>query len=292
MSQRRVWGLFVALILTALLLITFDFRDDEGLTDSGREVATAGLAPFERSVGWVVAPLRRFGDGVRDLAATRSENQRLRSEVDELRERRRAVVDLEREVSELRALLGYRSDSGLATVAARVIAVSPSNFEWTMTIDAGERDGVRRGMAVVDANGLVGRVLSTTPTASRVLLVVDPNFSVAARVAGSSALGSVDGRGSDAMRFSPLDPRVTVGRGEEVVTATFRGSSIPAGIPIGRIVSEDTRSSRLASVFELLPFVDAARLDHVLVVIAAPAEDVPPFEDSDALDVPPAVGGG
>jgi len=292
MSQRRVWGLFVALVLTALVLITLDFREDDGLTDVGRDAATVGLAPFERSVGRIVSPLRRLGDGVVDLVATRSENQRLRSEVEELRERRRAFADLEREIVELRALLGYRGESGMETVAARVISVAPSNFEWTMTIDAGERDGVVRGMAVVDANGLVGRVLSTTPTASRVLLAVDPNFSVAARSVRSSTLGVLDGRGNDPMRFSPLDPRTTVGREEEVVTATFRGSAIPAGIPIGRVISEDTRSSRLSSVFEVRPFVDAARLDHVLVVIAAPAEDVPPFEDSDDLDIPTTADAG
>jgi rod shape-determining protein MreC len=292
MSQRRVWGLFVALVLTALVLITLDFREDDGLTDSGRDAATAGLAPFERSIGRVIAPLRRLGDGLVDLVATRSENQRLRSEVEDLRERRRAFADLEREIAELRALLGYRADAGLQTVAARVIAVAPSNFEWTMTIDAGERDGVVRGMAVIDANGLVGRVLSTTPTAARVLLAVDPNFSVAARSVGTSALGVVDGRGNDPMRFSPLDPRTTIARADEVVTATFRGSAIPAGIPIGRVISEDTRSSRLSSVFEVLPFVDAARLDHVLVVLAAPAEDVAPFEDADELDLPAPVGRG
>lgn len=286
MIRRRVWGLFVALVLTALVLITLDFRDDEGVTDAGRDVASAGLAPFERSLTRVVSPLRRLGVGVTDLFATRSENQRLRSEVEELRERRRAYADLERELDDVRALLGFRDDLGLGAVPARVIAVSPSNFEWTMTIDAGARDGVVRGMAVVDANGLVGRVLSTTTTASRVLLAVDPNFSVAARSVGTSALGLVDGRGSDAMRFGPLDPRAVITEGDELVTATFPGSAIPAGIPIGRVVSQDTRSSRLSSVFEVLPFSDPARLDHVLVVRSAPAAEVGPFEDDDAITVP------
>ena len=284
MSQRRVWGLFVALVLTAFVLITLDLRGDEGPADAGRDVAATGLAPFERGLARVLSPFRRFGDGVTDLVATRAENQRLRAEVEELRERRRAFADLERELAETRALLGYRDAAGLEAVPARVIAVSPSNFEWTLTIDVGERDGVVRGMAVVSAQGLVGRVLSTTASASRVLLAVDPNFSVASRSVTTSALGLVDGRGSDAMRFSPLDPRQTVGEDDEIVTATFPGSAIPAGIPIGRIVAQDERSSRLSSVYAILPFVDVTRLDHVLVVLAAPAADVPPFEDSDDLD--------
>jgi rod shape-determining protein MreC len=285
MSQRRVWGLFVALILTALVLVTVDFREGEGPADAGRDVAAIGLAPFERGLARVLAPVRRLGDGVVDLFATRSENQRLRAEVAELRERRRAFADLERELAETRALLGYRDDAELETAPARVIAVSPSNFEWTLTIDVGERDGVERGMAVVAAEGLVGRVLTTTATAARVLLAVDPNFSVAARSVGTSALGLVDGRGSDAMRFGPLDPRRTVEDGDEIVTATFPGSAIPAGIPIGRIVGQDARSSRLSSVYELLPFVDVTRLDHVLVVLSGPAVEVPPFEDSDDLGI-------
>ena len=285
MNRRRVWGLFVALVLTALVLITIDFREDDVVADAGRDAASAGLAPFERGLSRVVSPLRRLGVNVADLFTTRSENQRLRDEVAELRERRRAYADLERELADVRALLGFRDDLGLTTTPARVIAVSPSNFEWTMTIDVGERDGVVRGMAVVDANGLVGRVLSTTASASRVLLLIDPNFSVAARSVSTSALGLVDGRGSDAMRFGPIDPRVVLAEGDELVTATFPGSAVPSGIPIGRVISQDERSSRLTSVFRVLPFVDAARLDHVLVVLAGPAPIVPPFEDSDGLDV-------
>ena len=292
MSQRRVWRLFVALVLSALVLITLDFRDDDGPTDAARDTATSGLAPFERSLARVLAPVRRLGEGGVDLFATRSENQRLRAEVEELRERRRAFADLEREIAELRALLGFRETAELVTVPARVIAVSPSNFEWTLTIDVGERDGVTRGLAVVAADGLIGRVLTTTPSASRVLLAVDPNFSVAARSVQTSALGVVDGRGSEPMRFSPLDPRQPVGADDEVVTATFPGSSIPAGIPVGRLAGQDDRSSRLSSVFALQPFVDVTRLEHVLVVLAPEAEDVPPFEDDGTAEpLLPGAGG-
>jgi len=289
MSQRRVWGLFVGLVITALVLITLDFREDDGFTDAARDVASVGFEPFERGLARVVSPLRGAGVSMRDLLATRAENQQLRAEVEDLRERRRAYADLEREVVELRDLLDYRATFGATTATARVIAVSPSNFEWTMTIDVGAQQGVVRGMAVVSRDGLVGRVLSTTANASRVLLLVDPNFSVAARNLGSASIGVIDGRGVEPLRFDPLDPRTPVREGDEVVTATFPGSAIPAGIPIGRISSGETSGSRLAIAYDVRPFVDVVRLDHVLVVLAPPAHDVPPFEDSDELSVPRPV---
>jgi len=283
MNQRRVWGLFVGLVITALVLVTLDFRDDDGVVGPAREAATVGFEPFERGLARLVAPVRNLGVTVRDLVATRAENQQLRAEVEELRERRRAYADLEREIGELRDLLDYRTSSGLVTATARVIAVSPSNFEWTMTIDAGERAGITRGMAVINGDGLVGRVLSTTATAARVLLVVDPNFSVAARTVGGAAIGVIDGRGTEPLRFDPLDPGTEVREGEEIVTATFQGSAIPAGIPVGRVVSGRGSSSRLTSSYEVRPFVDVVRLDHVLVVLRFPAPVVPQFEDSDDL---------
>jgi rod shape-determining protein MreC len=292
MNQRRVWGLFVGLVITAMVLVTLDFRDDGGVTDAARDAASVGFEPFERGLTRLVIPVRRLGDGLRDLLATRTENQQLRAEVEDLRERRRAFADLEREITELRDLLDYRAASGFTTATGRVISVSPSNFEWTMTIDVGSREGVERGMAVVNGDGLVGRVLSTTATASRVLLAIDPNFSVAARTVGGASIGVVDGRGAEPLRFDPLDPRAGIRQGDEVVTATFPGSAVPAGIPIGRVSSSEVGGSRLAVFYDVRPFVDIVRLDHVLVILSAPAPVVPPFEDSDALDVPRSDAGG
>ncbi len=290
-QRRRVRGLFAALIVTALILVTLDFRSDgDGPTDSAREAATVGVAPFERSLAAVVSPVRRLNDTLRDLVQTRAENQRLRAHNDELLERRRAYADLERELTELRALIGLREDFELTTVAARVIAVSPSNFEWTVSIDVGERDGVERGMAVMSSSGLVGRVLQTTTTVSRVLLVIDPNFSVAARSVSSSGIGVLDGRGSEPLRFSPLDARVLLEDGDELVTATFAGSAIPAGIPIGLVAARED-ASRLTSSYSVRPFVDVASLDLVLVVLAAPYATLPLMEDSDGITFvrPPLV---
>jgi rod shape-determining protein MreC len=284
-SGRRVRTLFAGLMLTALVLVTLDARDDG---TAPRGAATAALEPLGSPLARALQPVRDLDDAVRDLLATRAENRRLRAENEELRARRAADADLVRQVEELRALVGLRDDLALDTVPARVISVTPSNFEWTLTIDAGTDDGVTRGMAVVSGDGLVGRVLLATGDAARVLLLIDPNFSVAARAVGGDGLGVLDGRGSEAMRFAPLDARLPVAEGDELVTATFPGSAVPAGIPIGRLTVREDTDSRLRAAYGVGPYVDVAALDHVLVVLAPPAPEVPSLEDSAGvpLDVP------
>lgn len=282
---RRVRTLFAGLMLTALVLVTLDARD---AAEAPRGAATAALEPLGSPLARALQPVRDLDDAVRDLLATRAENRRLRAENDELRARRTSEQDLERQLADLRGLVGLRDRLGLDAVAARVIAVTPSNFEWTLTIDAGTADGVERGMAVVSAEGLVGRVLLASEDAARVLLLIDPNFSVAARAVGGDGLGVLDGRGSEPLRFGPLDARLAVEAGDELVTATFPGSAVPAGIPIGRLTAREDTDSRLRASYAVAPYVEATALDHVLVVLAPPAPEVPAFEDSSGvpLDVP------
>ncbi len=275
--SRRVRALFAGLMLTALVLVTVDSRDG---TEEPRGAATAALEPLGSPLARALHPVRDLDVAVRDLLATRSENRRLRAENDELRARRASDLDLERQLADLRALVGIRDRLGHDAVAARVIAVTPSNFEWTVTIDVGASDGVLRGMAVVNGDGLVGRVLLTTEDAARVLLLIDPNFSVAARALGSDGIGVLDGRGSEPLRFSPLDARLPVGEGDELVTATFPGSRIPAGIPVGRLAAREETDSRLRASYAVGPYVGTAALDHVLVLVVPPSPVVPAFEDS------------
>ncbi|MGA1774799.1 MAG: rod shape-determining protein MreC [Nitriliruptoraceae bacterium] len=289
--ERRVRTLFAALMLLALVLVTLDARDG---AEAPRGAATAALEPLGSPLSRALQPVRDLDDAVRDLLATRAENRRLRAENERLRARRASDEDLARQVAELRALIGLQDELDLATVATRVISVTPSNFEWTLTIDVGTDDGVRRGMAVVSGDGLVGRVLLATGGASRVLLVIDPNFSVAARVLGGDGLGVLDGRGSEPMRFSPLDARLPAAEGDEIVTASFPGSAVPAGIPIGRLAAREDTDSRLQAAYAVAPFVDVAALDHLLVVVAPPAPEVPLLEDSSGvpIDVPGPPPGG
>jgi rod shape-determining protein MreC len=280
--------LLVVLVLSAIVLVTVDFRaGDGGALHRLRGVATAVFQPIQDGVATIVRPFGDAAGGVSDVFRTRAENQRLRSENEQLRERRRSTVDLERENEELRGLLAVRDRGQLETIAARTVALGPSNFEWTITIDVGSDDGVERDMPVINGDGLVGRVIQVTSGASRVLLTIDPNFGAAARVSRTGETGTIDGRGGEPLLFRPLDPEVDLEIGDEIVTSTYQGGVFPGGIRIGTVSVIDEADNRLSREVQVQPFVDFTRLHHVLVVVNAPVEELPDLEGAPDVDFSP-----
>lgn len=287
-QRRRTRILIGVLLFIALLLITMDVRaGDDGLLDRLRGAATGVLQPAQDGISTLVRPLGSAFDGVGELFSLRSDNEALRARVDELRERRRVVSDLERENEELRGLLEIQERLDFDTVAARTVALAPSSFEWTITIDVGSDDGVERDMPVVAGAGLVGRVIQVTPSASRVLLAIDPNFSATARAGPTGEIGSVSGRGGDPMLLQPLEPAAEIDVGDEIVTSSFAGGVFPGGIPIGVVADAGDPTARLTRSIAVLPYVDFTRLHHVLVVLSAPVDAVPPLEGTPDIPFEP-----
>lgn len=285
-QRRRARILLAVLLAAALILITVDIRsgENDGPLSRVRDGATAVFRPVQDGLATLVRPIGGFFSSIGELARTRTANEELRARVEELEARHRALADLQRENDELRALLGMRDRLDLDTVEARVVALTPSSFEWTITIDAGSADGVERNMPVINGSGLVGRVIQVTPRASRVLLAIDPNFSAAARSARTGEVGIIDGRAGQPMRFRPLDPQGDLRVGDEVVTSPYQGGVFPGGIPIGTIADAGDVGARLTRDVEVRPFVDFTRLHHVLVVRTEPVEQVPPLEGTQGLD--------
>ncbi len=281
------------LVLAALLLVTIDFRsDDDGLLGRVRAGVTTILAPIQEGLVTVVRPIGDAAGSVTDLFTASSRNAELEERVDELEARERSMIDLERENAELRDLLDLRERTELDTITARTIALGSSSFEWTMTIDVGRDDGVERDMPVIEADGLVGRVVAVTDSAAQVLLAIDPNFAAAARLATSAETGIVDGRGGDPMLWSPLDSEVELEGGDQLVTSSYDdgGGVYPAGIPIGEVAAAGTSADQLRREVEIRPFVDFTDLDHVMVVRDAPSQPLPTLEGAPQADFEPPDG--
>jgi rod shape-determining protein MreC len=268
----------VALLLAAaVVVITVDFREPRGgPVDRLQGLAVAAFGPLQRGASAAVRPLADLVALGAELGGLRAENRRLEAEVARLRRHQRTYTDVLGENRRLRGALGMARRCGCRTVGASVVAGSGSNFRLSVTVDAGARQGVRAEMAVVDADGLVGRVTQVTADYATVLLVTDPTSGVAARLARGRAQGIVRGSGEQLLWFQPVKAGTRARRGDPVVTQGYQGGVFPAGLPIGVVERVDPAgAATLTPRVAVRPYASLGALDVVAVVVERPAAGPP-----------------
>lgn len=269
--ERSTRLLVIALVLTSLIIITLDFRGgDQGpLAIMGRFSLNI-ISPLQEAVAKVFRPVGSFFVDLSRVGSLNAENERLRQQLEEARGQQAAFQELEAEVKDLRETLRIRDRLAFETIGATIISEVPSNFEASVTIDRGSADGVAPDMAVIAADGLVGRVVRVTTNYSKILLITDPNSSVAARLAASRETGILTGQRERELRFGLVDPETPVAPGEQVVTSGL-GGVFPGGIPVGVVSQVVPDETALEKQILVRPTVDFSRLSDVLVVLTSGA---------------------
>lgn len=227
------------------------------------------FGPVERVVSLSAAP--RHGDG--------ASSEALRSAL---------AVGAQRTTAERAAALALLLDSpqtsGRSFVPARVVAVGRSGAAGPerVTVDVGSRDGIRAQQVVVDADGLVGRVVTVSPWTSDVLLVGAPDLVATVRVGARGTLGSVGPATEGARPRAPgqlaltLVQRGSVSDGQVVTTVGGAGSVFPGGLRVGTVSAVDRVAQGLTATGAVTPAVDVTTLDVVGVLVGGERSDPRP----------------
>ena len=257
--QRFAFVLLVGAAIGLLLL----GKAGSPFVDRLRITITDTVAPVLDVLSRPVATVSDVVAEVRQFVNLRSEVGRLREENERLRHWQAAARKLDHENAAYRDLLNLVPEPRPRFVTARVIGDSGGAFVRTVLITAGAGDGVRKGQAVVNGDGLVGRVVETGARSARVLLLTDLNARIPVVVESTRVAAILAGDNTDRQRlvFLPDDARVSPG--ERIVTSG-RGGMLPAGLPIGVIASVDGDSVRVQPLVDwhTLEFVQV--LDYVL----------------------------
>lgn len=271
--------LVVMLVAASLATITVDYREqDSGPLAAAGRGALALISPLQEAVSKVTHPVGNFFSTLARLPAIRAEDERLREEIQDLRAQAAVVGSESARLHELEDLFDVSQSLGphTDTVAAQVIANGVSNFEWSVTIGKGSRDGIHEDDAVVvgDAAGarLVGHVSRVSAGSAMVQLAIDPDSYVAGRLETSGQTGLVQGSGNQDMRMRIVPTTTEVTAGEQVTTAAFRTpvgqTQYPPNVLIGTVSRELPSESALEKFVTVRPAVDFSALDIVLVVLS------------------------
>ena len=195
----------------------------------------------------------------------RQQNQDLQKENQRLRAELQLVGETRLQNERLRNLLAFVDDVDRAALPAQIIGEDASNWARTVTIDKGSRAGLRDGLAVVAAEGVVGRIIKTSPNSSRVLLVTDASSNVAALVQRTRTRGVVQGRGAKlALKYALHDADVDSG---DLLVTSGMGGVFPKGLSLGlvEVVLRDERD--LFQQVLVTPVVDFSHLEEVMVLL-------------------------
>lgn len=196
------------------------------------------------------------------------ENQQLRKEIEWLRGQNSQLRESASATERLAALLQFKEQALPSMIAAQVIGRDVTNRYRAIILNKGESDGIKSDMGVITPAGVVGRVVKTTGASSVVLLVTDPNNAIAGLIQRTRDEGIVEGtpQGSAQLKYIPL--LSTLRDGDRVVTSGLVGG-FPRGLAIGTITRIDKPEGALFQSAELLPEVDAGRVEEVLVIQAS-----------------------
>jgi rod shape-determining protein MreC len=273
-SRHRPLALLTTVVLAQVLLLAFQVRhsDRGGQRDVPlvRYWAAALVTPIERAGTWMLSKTGGVWTGYVAVRSTRDENVRLRSENDQLKLQNRELETRAAEAQRLVALAAFRQahpespmigaqviGSSAPMAAAQVIGASADPSSHTMFINRGERDHIRRNMAVITPDGIVGKIVEVFPNTSQVLLINDKESGVGALLADSRTHGVVKGTGDPQPRMDYVvnDDKLQIG---EAIITSGEDRIFPKGLLVGTVVD-----AKAASPFQVIHVQTAARLDRL-----------------------------
>ena len=237
-----------------------------------RDVGSAVLYPFQWVVSTAGNAVEGFGAYFSDIRALQDEIAALREENESLREQ---LADAELVADENSWLYQYLSmkeeNEDYALCAATVIASSSASGEYVteITLNKGASSGIKTGMPVVTAVGLVGVVVEVGPYHCLVSTVLNPSVSVGAVTSEYAENGLCEGNyalaldGHTALRYLREEANVQEG---DIVLTSGRGSVYPYGIPIGRILSVSSNPYSRTTEAVVEPFTDFSELTRVMIL--------------------------
>ncbi len=261
----RSTTLFVSLLMLSFLLATFDVRTQgSGVGGSLREGAQSLFAPVQQLATAVTRPVAGFIDGVSNIAGLRDEVDRLRAENDALNAQLGDVQSVENRLAELEQINDLDPPGDLPTITARIASLGPTDFDQIRWIDKGRDHGVAMGQAVIDEDGLIGRIDFVAAASARVRLITDPRLGVGVRDLLTNETGWVEGLGQGELQLKMFSAVRPVGEGDRLVTD---GTRFPPGLNVGTVTEAAEAEAGFALITTVEPSVRMSEIDFVKVIV-------------------------
>ena len=228
-------------------------------------IALGITSPFQVAIHWSLDSLVTFYENYIALWKTREENLTMMDENRKLVNTILNLRELEQENIRLRNLLQFKENFKIQAVVARMVAKDVSSEFRAIRINRGKKHGIEPNMAVINAEGVIGKILRVTEDTADVVTILDPLSAIDAFIMRSRARGIVEGL-TDSLCQLKFALRVDDIQPGDLLLSSGLGGNFPKGIPVGTIIKVTRKSFGITQKVEVKPSVDFSKLEEVIVV--------------------------
>ncbi len=265
-TRYRNVSILVAILFAQVLGLAVQVRRSPD-SESSRLIriwAISAVTPLEKAIVWTQNGTGNLWRNYVYLRGVRQQNRDLKYEIERLRLEQVRLSDDAAQARRLQALLGFKEQFISKTIAAQVIGSTGSELSRGVFIDKGENDGIKRDMAVITSDGVVGKVLHVYDSTSLVLLIDDQSSGVGALLEKSRLQGILRGTPAGEVVMEKVLADETVEPGEKIITSG--GDQIFAkGLPAGTVVSVSRGPESFLNI-RVRPAANLGKLEEVLVI--------------------------
>ena len=269
--------LMITIVIVIILFVLLIMTSGENNMSGTESIVGTVLAPFQQTLYSATEGISGFFTRVFGSGDIKAENLELEARVAELEGQLLEYEETKHENERLRELLNYTEQAQeIEYVTAKVIGRDPDHWYDIIIINLGIADGIEVDMPVVNGDGLIGRIVETGATWSKVIPIVDSSSGVSGFVARTRDNGILNGTlsaGDENALLTlgnlPLDADLIPG--DTVITSGLAGV-FPKGIPIGEVTEVSQSGDGMHNHAVVTPYVDFAHLEEVLVITSLPLE--------------------
>src|SRR5271169_6499947 len=227
--------------------------------------AVGAVTPLERVLVWVQNSTGNVWHNYFYLRGVRAENRQLKEQIERMRIEQVRLSEDAAQARRLQTLLSFKEQFISKTVAAQVIGSSGSDLSRIIYIDKGGDAGLQRDMAVITADGIVGKVLVVYPSVAQVLLISDQSSGVGALLEKTRLQGVLRGtaNGEVVLERVMSDEQVPVG---ETVLTSGGDQIFPKGLPVGTVAQVGNGKDLFLNI-KIKPAANLSKLEEVLVLV-------------------------
>lgn len=287
-SRHRPLALLAAALVVQVLLLAVQIKREQDVRLI-RVWAVAAVTPVQSAGSAVVGWFSRLWEGYVGLRHAHAETESLRAENEQLKLRLAQLEGRAAEADRLAELLGFRVlNPDAPMLVARVIGAGAAGTSRTVFLNRGERDGVRKNMAVITPDGVVGRVLEAFASTSQVQLMTDRDSGVGALLESSRTQGIIRGSGDATVMLHNIVPEQPVAVGERVLTSGL-DRIFPRDLPVGTV--ERVTADRPFQQIVVRPAARLDRLEEVIILLTLQEVVLEPAAETASQPAKPDVGG-